>query len=416
LNRTGEKTITVFNDNINKFYHFDTTADEEQTITATFTVSSAGPLQIRVNCFDGTESNPVVLTIKDFTVTPKTTETAPDENEKDNNETDNNDGETSTPDVPQTVTAIEYGNNPTVKANQGTWYYFADGTQDTDYTLYQKPGYTEDGSLVYALSAMTDGKVYQLRYQPDGEIGTEYTISFDVTYNRAGYILYSGEYKKAEFAEAGTQTITYTGTISNDTPFFIQIKNFDASADDPVVLIISNIVVSEYVEPEVPETPTTPDTPSENQYTLTKGSKDVTIANAGTWYYNADKGSDTASWTFVNGDPTYKDGTITLSYKGGADNDKIYLRYQPTDIAVGGKYTITFKATVNRTSEKAITVTDGTTYMHYAATAGEEQTITVTLTVSSSEPLQIRANCFDGTEDDPVVLTISDVVITPVSE
>jgi hypothetical protein len=71
LNRTGEKTITVFNDNINKFYHFNTIAGEEQTITATFTVSSAGPLQIRVNCFDGTESNPVVLTIKDFTATEK---------------------------------------------------------------------------------------------------------------------------------------------------------------------------------------------------------------------------------------------------------------------------------------------------------------------------------------------------------
>ena len=141
---------------------------------------------------------------------------------------------------------LEPSNNSGVVANPGKWFYFGDGAEGTDFVLASKPN-INNGVITYAFSAMTAGANYQLRYQPEFAVGTKYTATVTVTVDAACKILYSNEYKVHVFEEAGSVTLTWTGTVGT-APYMIQIKECTA----PITISVSDISFVEYVEPEVP--------------------------------------------------------------------------------------------------------------------------------------------------------------------
>lgn len=139
--------------------------------------------------------------------------------------------------------ALEVKNNSGTMANPGKWFYFCDGAAGTDYELASAPA-MNNGTITFAFTRMAEGSpAYQLRFQPTFAEGSTYTVTFKVTLSAAGKVVYGTDYKAKEFAAAGTETITWTGTVqaaSTNKPFIIQFRSTDRSA--PITMTISEIV------------------------------------------------------------------------------------------------------------------------------------------------------------------------------
>lgn len=152
----------------------------------------------------------------------------------------------SKPEQPETPTQTGYeltsSNNSGVIANPGKWYYSCDGANGTEYEFASTPKY-ENGTIIFAFNRMAEGTpTYQLRYQPELAAGTAYTVTFTVELSAPGKVVYGTDYKAYEFAEAGTQTITWEGEVSSSAPFMIQIRSTDRSA--PITMTVSNIIIA----------------------------------------------------------------------------------------------------------------------------------------------------------------------------
>ena len=136
---------------------------------------------------------------------------------------------------------LESASNADVVANPGVWYYFSEGATLAAYPVY------DNGVLTFALKSIyTNTEVNQLRYQPELATNTKYTITFQLTVDAPCTIEYGAntEKQKVEIAEAGTQTITWTGKVySGDYPFAINILSTNRS--EPITMTVSNIVITE---------------------------------------------------------------------------------------------------------------------------------------------------------------------------
>ena len=142
--------------------------------------------------------------------------------------------------------ALEVKNNSGTMANPGKWFYFCDGAAGTDYELASAPA-MNNGTITFAFDKMAEGSpAYQLRIQPKFAEGSTYTVTFKVTLSAAGKVVYGIDYKAKEFAAAGTETITWKGTVqaaSTNKPFIIQFRSTDRSA--PITMTISEIVFTQ---------------------------------------------------------------------------------------------------------------------------------------------------------------------------
>ena len=141
---------------------------------------------------------------------------------------------------------LEVKNNSGTMANPGKWFYFCDGAAGTDYELASAPA-MKDGTITFAFTKMAEGTpAYQLRFQPTFAEGSTYTVTFKVTLSAAGKVVYGTDYKAKEFTAAGTETITWTGTVqaaSTNKPFLIQFRSTDRSA--PITMTVSEIVFTQ---------------------------------------------------------------------------------------------------------------------------------------------------------------------------
>ncbi len=181
-------------------------------------------------------SNPYMIQIKECTA-PITITVSEISIEAEQEEDDDDEG--TTPTVSYELTS---SNNSGVIANPGKWFYSCDGADGTEYSFASAPKY-EDGTITFAFNKQAEGSpTYQLRYQPEFDADTEYTITFKAEVTAAGKIVYGTDYKSYEFTEAGTQTITWTGKVSSSSPFSINIRSTDRSA--PITLTISEIVIT----------------------------------------------------------------------------------------------------------------------------------------------------------------------------
>lgn len=142
--------------------------------------------------------------------------------------------------------ALEVKNNSGTMANPGKWFYFCDGAAGTDYELASAPA-MNNGTITFAFNKMAEGSpAYQLRFQPKFAEGSTYTVTFKVTLSAAGKVVYGTDYKAKEFTAAGTEAITWTGTVqaaSTNKPFLIQFRSTDRSA--PITMTVSEIVFTQ---------------------------------------------------------------------------------------------------------------------------------------------------------------------------
>ncbi len=376
-------------------------AGVEQELTVNAMVGSGEPFSIRPQEFAApSASAPLTITVKDVVFT----------------KTGSGDGsgivEELDPVVPITPNVLgtydlAIKNNSESVAEPNKIHYWADGT----YTLSGSPNMT-DGTATLSFSQMEIGKYYQLRYQPDMAVGTQYAITFTVKLNRTGSIAFgTGNEFKPVAMEAGVEReFTYLGTVSAGDPFKIEIRKYDASEQDPITLTVSKIGIQEYIPPvQEPDD----DTPTGETYDLALAiSKADVVSNAGKWYYVMENGDGSTVDT-----AKYENDTVTLSLSA-ANSGYYFLRYQP-NLAVGTEYTVSFTLSLNRTGtadDRILSlIVESDHYDHRANTAGTAQEITFTDTVRASEPFQIRFKAPNATSTDPVILTISNIVVTPVN-
>ncbi|MBO7196941.1 MAG: Ig-like domain-containing protein [Clostridia bacterium] len=145
------------------------------------------------------------------------------------------------PEQPKVSYELTSSNNSGVVANPGKWFYSFDGADGNEYDIVAAPKY-EDGTIVVEFLRQAEGTpTYQLRYQPELEVGASYSITFTVELSAAGKVVYGNDYKAYEFAEAGTQTLTWTGAVGT-SPFMIQVRSTDRSA--PITITVSNITIT----------------------------------------------------------------------------------------------------------------------------------------------------------------------------
>ena len=148
---------------------------------------------------------------------------------------------TPDPEQPKVSYELTSSNNSGVVANPGKWFYSFDGADGNEYDIVAAPKY-DDGTIVVEFLRQAEGTpTYQLRYQPELEVGASYSITFTVELSAAGKVVYGNDYKAYEFAEAGTQTLTWTGAVGT-SPFMIQVRSTDRSA--PITITVSNITIT----------------------------------------------------------------------------------------------------------------------------------------------------------------------------
>ena len=294
---------------------------------------------------------------------------------------------------------LTMSNNAGVISNPGKWVYSADGANGTEYEFAFAPIY-EDGVITFAFNRMAEGSpTYQLRYQPNLPVGTEYTVTFTVEVSAAGRITYGNDYKVYDFAGAGSVTLTWTGTVDGtNKPFMVQIRSTDRTS--PITMVVSNIHF-EGEQPEQPE-PEQPKQPN-GSYNLTSSNNSGVVANPGQWFYSFD-GANGTEYELASA-PVYKDGVITYTFNRMAEGSPTYqLRYQP-NLPVDTQYTITFTVEVSAAGK----VVYGSDYKAYEFSEAGKHTITWTGKVSSSAPFSINVRSTDRSA--PITVTVSDIKI-----
>ncbi len=207
------------------------TADTPVSVTYDGRVSDVEPFSIRIHELgEGTENlNGVSFTVSEisFTQAPAETEDSYD---------------------------LTWGDKTTTVGNAGHWYYMIDtdgnGKNEINTAKY------EDGVVTLDLKNTDAAKSFQLRYQPDLSVGAAYTVTFKVKVSAKAFIIVGRDGDTKNFPEGATSaeetsprfdadteyTVTYTGTVDAEIPFFIQLKALDVSA--PIVLTVSEFVLT----------------------------------------------------------------------------------------------------------------------------------------------------------------------------
>ncbi len=290
---------------------------------------------------------------------------------------------------------IESGNKATVRENPGKWYYFGDGAEGTDYVLAATPK-LENGVITFAFEKMAEGSpAYQLRYQPDFAVGTKYRVTFTVAVDAAGKVIYGTDYKACEFNEAGSQTITWEGSVTDGEVFLIQIRSTDRNA--PITLTVSDFAIEEIKDEPTPDPE--PENPTiENGYYLTPSNNAGVVANPGKWFYFGD-GAEGTDFAFAS-TPKIDNGVIIYAFSAMTAGANYQLRYQP-DFAVGTKYNISFTVS----ADAACKILYSNDYKVHVFEAAGSQTITYTDTVDASAPFMIQIKECTA----PITITLSDI-------
>ena len=225
-------------------------------------------------------------------------------------------------DLPQYL--IESARNAEIVLDRGAWYYSCDGTPGTDYAFADQPAYnngvaTMSFTHIAGYSSSTGKVTYQLRYQPDYEVGQYYKLTASINLTAAGRISYGTKVSSSEvyytgldFEEAGTQTIEFVGYVNGAFPFSVGITPVDPNS--PIALNISNVIIEKTEKP----------VPDENSsYNLIKRTNAEVVANPGEWAYTAPTDA------IFNSAPSYEKGVVTFDLAAGTVDGAYQLRYQP---------------------------------------------------------------------------------------
>lgn len=293
---------------------------------------------------------------------------------------------------------VKKGTKSETLAEPGKWFYFADGTAGTDYTLASTPMFG-DGAATLSFTNLSGKKATnQLRYQPDLEVGKKYKIALTVTSSAECSVTYGSEvgatknYATISLKADESQTIEHSSTVDSAVPFSLGIK--PADYDAPITLKVSAITVSEVTGVS---------------YDLEWGNKSTTIANPDKWYYMCD-GTVGTDYSFVDGQvPNYDDNVVTLPLNKMTSGKTYQLRYQPK-LDANVKYTATMNVTVS-TPGKIIYGIDGATTT-LEMTASTSTSITYSGTVSSSNPFFIQVKPTDYSL--PCTMVVDSIVFTAI--
>ena len=197
-----------------------------KTITWIGVVQEGTPFYIGLRSVDRTA--PITMTVSDISFTEGATEDP-----------------TPDPDEPVVESYdLESGKNSVVIADPDKWYYSC----DTGYEFASAPK-MENGVITFSFNYMNSeaSASYQLRYQPNYEVGTEITITFTVTLSAPGKIYCGTDSSNRDYydmeSEAGSLTITWTGAVHESEAFRINIRSTERTA--PITMTISNIAITE---------------------------------------------------------------------------------------------------------------------------------------------------------------------------
>ena len=317
--------------------------------------------------------------------------------------------------------------NANVVANPGTWYYHADGSENSDYLFTEAP-YHANNSVSVSLSHfnIAGTKYFYFRYQPEFELDTTYTISFTATMSNDGVILYTnGKDGKRASLKAGEQKQLYfVSEVLDSAPFSIRIDSCDAlENNEETTLTISDIIITEGDNaPAGSNDPHRSELADLDEYTIQMASNAEIVLDRGAWYYSCD-GTPGTDYTFAE-TPKYDNGTVTFAFTNMnniATKPNHQLRYQP-EFAVGTAYTATFTIKLESSDAAALATlyfmygSDGNIVtMDNAAEFGSvtdngDGTYTVTYTAEVGEAIPFWVQV--ATNSDTAVaakLTVSDI-------
>ena len=307
--------------------------------------------------------------------------------------------------------------NANVVVNPGTWYYHADGSENSDYLFTEAP-YHANNSVSVSLSHfnIAGTKYFYFRYQPEFELDTTYTISFTATMSNDGVILYTnGKDGKRASLKAGEQKQLYfVSEVLDSAPFSIRIDSCDAlENNEETTLTISDITITEGDNaPAGSNDPHRSELADLDEYTIQMASNAEIVLDRGAWYYSCD-GTPGTDYTFAE-TPKYDNGTVTFAFTNMnniATKPNHQLRYQP-DYAVGTWYKFTAKVTLSAAGSIAYgSEYDGVkNYPTAEFAAGETKTIEYIEKVNDEKPFNITVVPADPTQ--PITCTVTDIQVT----
>ena len=307
--------------------------------------------------------------------------------------------------------------NANVVANPGTWYYHADGSENSDYLFTEAP-YHANNSVSVSLSHfnIAGTKYFYFRYQPEFELDTTYTISFTATMSNDGVILYTnGKDGKRASLKAGEQKQLYfVSEVLDSAPFSTRIDSCDAlENNEETTLTISDITITEGDNaPAGSNDPHRSELADLDEYTIQMASNAEIVLDRGAWYYSCD-GTPGTDYTFAE-TPKYDNGTVTFAFTNMnniATKPNHQLRYQP-DYSVGTWYKFTAKVTLSAAGSIAYgSEYDGVkNYPTAEFAAGETKTIEYIEKVNDEKPFNITVVPADPTQ--PITCTVTDIQVT----
>ena len=297
---------------------------------------------------------------------------------------------------------LDKKSNAEIVADPGKWAY----TSPAEDALVSAPSYN-NGVLTMDISSMIRDtqNVYQLRYQPELEAGTEYTVTF--TYkiesdDQTAYLSFGSTFANTESWSGikdngdGTYTVTYTDKIFADKPFFIQINTRSETTPVAIKVTVSNVTFTAK-EPAVPES---------GSYELELMNSGDTKANPGAWTYWIDNGAT------LEAVPEYNDGSITFAVTEMPAGSNCVLRYQP-DLAEGTSYTFTAKIKIVSEDPTARFVYGYDYRSSVTLTPDAEGWYTVAWTgqvSAENQPFSISLN--SDTRELPITIEVTNIVFT----
>lgn len=135
---------------------------------------------------------------------------------------------------------LQMANNTTAVRNVGTWYYWIDGDEGTDYEFAENGLPTITGRTMSATLnklSTSSGKYFYFRYQPlsptdpdeDGNF-LMYNIHFNLNVSadcsvRYGTVTTFGGFKTEEIAAGETVSLTYAAQANSVQPFSIAVTS-----------------------------------------------------------------------------------------------------------------------------------------------------------------------------------------------
>lgn len=306
--------------------------------------------------------------------------------------------------------------NANVIANPGTWYYHADGSENSDYLFTEAP-YHANNSVSVSLGNfnLSASKYFYFRYQPEFEVDTTYTISFTAEMSNDGVILYTNgsDGKRASLKAGEAKQLYFVSEVNTSAPFSIRIDSCEALENsEETTLTISDITIQEGDHaPAGSNDPHRSELADLEEYTVQMASNAEIVLDRGAWYYSCD-GTPGTAFAFAE-TPKFDHGTVTFAFthmSGIADYPNHQLRYQP-DYAVGTYYKFTAEVTLSA----AGSITYGTEYdgiKNYVTLefdAGETQTIEYVEMVNDEKPFNIAVVPADPAQ--PITCTVKNIEV-----